>query len=396
MSGKLSLTKHYVFDSLVHDIASLRPGMTFEEVRNALSSPHMELADDIFLYDVNGRLVDSVLLQTCREGGETALRVVWVSLIAADSRLQDFFRAMSQDNGKLQGPYYRTTKILDLLIKVARVDSRKAASNLAHYFEQARIFVPVRHGSEIVGMDKALDTGGSVPLCVAHLGDVFEWDDPLEDALELGVHSWLNLTEDRFRELVALATNAAPPDSKNINQPPVAEDSFELEMYMRYIEAAENVGITAPTIRHFNPETLENATREHRETQNKLAEWAKTRGFKAVRPSGEPLYDVGWWGPMGFFVAEVKSLGIDNEARQVRLGLGQVLDYRKQLKDKAEIDATAVLAVSRVPAKQNRHHWQNLAAELDVIFCWPPFKALDDWLRNHGHNDKPVVDSESS
>lgn len=394
MSGKLSLTKHYVFDSLMHDIASLRPGMTFEEVRSALGSPHPELADDIFVFDDDGHLRDSVLLQTCRDGGETALRVIWVSLIAADSRLQNLLRAMSQENGLLQESLYETTTIHELLIEIAQVDSRKAASNLAHYFEQARIFMPKRHGSEIVGISGTFDTTSAAPLCIAHLGDVFGWDDPLERAVELGVHSWLNLTEDHFRGQVAPASTADSLASEAVKRQTVTDDSSDLEMHLKYIEAIEEVGIASPSVRQFNAATVENATREHRETQNKLAAWAKDRGFEIVRPGGEPLFDVGWWSPMGFFVAEVKSLGMDNEARQVRLGLGQVLDYRKQLQKKANIEALAVLAVSRAPAKQNRQHWQDLAAELDVVFCWPPFKTLDNWLRDHSHSDNPEVDGD--
>ena len=390
ISKKLSLTKHYVFDRLVDEIGSLQPGMTEADVRGELGSPHPELADDIFAYDEEGSLLDSLLIQSCRQGGGTAasrvtaLRVIWVSLVAADERLQLVLRFMSEPNGKLNESLYKTTTIAQLLKEKVAVDSRKAASNLAHYFEQARIFEPDRYGPAIVGVARALDTESAVPLCIAHLAEVSGWDDPPEQAVNLGVHRWLNLTEERFKELATSAMATAPPDEEPHKPPPVAVRSPKLVLELQYVVADEKIGIVAPWARHVDPDVLENATREHRATQNKLAKWAQDKGFKTVRPYGDPLFDVGWWssneetGAEKFCVAEVKSLGVDNEVRQVRLGLGQVLDYRKQLKD-AGFEAVAVLAVSRKPV--HHKHWNLLAADLKVVFCWPPFAALDEWLK---------------
>lgn len=376
MAGKLSLTKHYILKRLVDEIASLRPGNTVADVQRALGSPHTELADDIFEYDQRGYLRDSVLLQVCREGGgATALRVLWVSLVAADSRLRAVLRAMSQPSGKLNGSLYATTKILKLLRDI-QIDSRKAASNLAHYFEQAQIVVPERRGPEIVGVRRTLDTGGAVPLCVAHLADVFGWDDPVENAVKFGVHGWLNLDVGQFKRLAGGAPVTNLHDEEPVNPPPVVIRSSGPPRRLPYIDQTERTELVASQLRQFDPEALENATQEHRKTQNALAAWARSNECDPVRPDGDPLFDVGWWQSERFFVAEVKSLSADNEARQVRLGLGQVLDYQKQLKDLG-IDATAVLAVSQVPASS---YWVELARELGVVLCWPPFDALDEWL----------------
>ena len=214
MSEKVSLTKHYVFDRLVREISSLQPGLTFEEVQRKLHSPHTELSDDIFQYDESGRLLGSVLLQACRDGSVTALRITWVSLVAADSRLPIVLRAMSETNGKLDLSFYATSKIQTLLTEKAQVDSRKAASNLAHYFEQARIFEPRRRGSEIFGAERALNTESAVPLCLAHLATVLSWENPLKSAVELGVHTWLNITESRFKELARGVGATDRPDDE--------------------------------------------------------------------------------------------------------------------------------------------------------------------------------------
>lgn len=332
MSGKISLTKHYVFDRLVREISSLRPGMTIQEVQGNLHSPHAELTDDIFQYDESGHLLDSVLLQACRGGGETALRITWVSLIAADSRLPIVLRAMSDSNGKLNASFYATSKIQTLLAEKAQVGNRKAASNLAHYFEQARIFEPMRRGFEIVGAESALNTEGAIPLCVVHLAEVLSWENPLKSAVDLGVHTWLNVTESRFEELASGVGATARPDDEAVNPLPIAAPIDSPRLDLPYVVQDENIAIAAPQAGRVDPETYENATREHRKTQNALAEWAKTKRFKTVLPGGDPKFDVAWWGPEGFVVAEVKSLGAENEARQVRLGLGQTLDYRKQLR----------------------------------------------------------------
>lgn len=376
MAEKLSLTKHYILSRLVTEIASLRPGDTFADVQAALGSPHTELADDIFEYDQGGHLRDSVLLQVCREeGGLTALRVVWVSLVAADGRLRAVLAAMAQPSGELRQSLYKTDEIEELLTTV-QVNSRKAASNLAHYFEQAGILVPRRHGSEIVGVTRFLDTGSAVPLCVAHLADVFAWDDPLERAAEFGVHSWLNLDVGRFKKLGGGNSGRAYADGGVVDPPPVVIRSSGQPPHLPYIDEPERTGFLASRSRHFDPESAENASQEHRKTQNALAAWARRNEYDPIRPDGDPLFDVGWWQSERFFVAEVKSLGADNEIRQVRLGLGQVLDYRKQLRD-VGVDAIAVLAVSREPASS---YWEELSRELGVVFCWPPFDELDEGI----------------
>ena len=266
MAGKLSLTKHYVFGRLVLEISSLRPGMTVREVRRDLFSPHTELADDIFQYDESGLLLDSVLLQACRGGRETALRILWVSLVAADSRLQRVLKAMSESEGKLNESLYATSDLQTLLTEQAHVASRKAASNLAHYFEQARIFVPRRSGTEIVGVDQALNTEGAVDLCVAHLAEVLSWENPLRSAVEHGVHSWLNITRTRFETLISRAGSATRSREDMTSRSPIAASVYRPRLALPYVDEAENVGIARPRAREVNADTLENATREHRRT----------------------------------------------------------------------------------------------------------------------------------
>src|SRR5215207_6045873 len=81
-----------------------------------------------------------------------------------------------------------------------------------------------------------------------------------------------------------------------------------------------------------------------------------------------PDYDLAWYQPDGrFVVAEVKSLTSDNEAQQLRLGLGQLLDYRHALVRRAR-EVSAVLAVERRPASAR---WRMICQANGVKLVWP-------------------------
>ena len=74
-------------------------------------------------------------------------------------------------------------------------------------------------------------------------------------------------------------------------------------------------------------------------------------------------------------VVEVKSLTSANEAGQIRLGLGQVLDYQHQL-DQAGAKVQAVLAVECAPTGE---HWLVLCRRHGVQLVWPDtFNLLFD------------------
>jgi hypothetical protein len=114
--------------------------------------------------------------------------------------------------------------------------------------------------------------------------------------------------------------------------------------------------------------TLERATREHRQLELRLADLARGRGLEPLSPKGDPSFDVAWVEPDGSFtVVEVKSLPVGAEAQQLRLGLGQVCDYRTQLNGTYR-EVRAVLAVERRPPT----HWDAVCRTADVTLVWPP------------------------
>jgi hypothetical protein len=91
---------------------------------------------------------------------------------------------------------------------------------------------------------------------------------------------------------------------------------------------------------------------------------------------GDLLPDLAWDCAAGRVVAEVKTLGETSEDTQLRLGLGQVLQYRWQEDQDRRTDATiAVLIVSREPCGP----WVDVCNAAGIRLVWPPF-AFDDLL----------------
>lgn len=120
-------------------------------------------------------------------------------------------------------------------------------------------------------------------------------------------------------------------------------------------------------------DAMDKATRAHAELESGLAEFVEAAGHQARSPaSGEPQYDVGWRPAGHFVVAEVKSVTPVNHRQQVRLGLGQVIEYREQFRSVGEVGCRAVLAIAAVPDDLDRA----MCASVDVTITHRPFDEL--------------------
>jgi hypothetical protein len=87
----------------------------------------------------------------------------------------------------------------------------------------------------------------------------------------------------------------------------------------------------------------------------------------------DPPFDLAWRKDGVLYVAEVKSLTKENEAHQLRLGLGQLLYYSHLLRDRAG-HVIPVLAPEREPCD---HEWAQLCTTLGVVLAFPPdFEAI--------------------
>lgn len=118
-----------------------------------------------------------------------------------------------------------------------------------------------------------------------------------------------------------------------------------------------------------DPDEVDRYTAAHKSTQNRLADAVRRHGLVPLSPAvGDPQFDVAWMQGATAYVAEVKSLTNENEERQLRLGLGQVLSYAHLLDWP---NATRVQPVLAVEGEPNASYWKGLCAKLGVILTWP-------------------------
>jgi hypothetical protein len=116
-----------------------------------------------------------------------------------------------------------------------------------------------------------------------------------------------------------------------------------------------------------DPAIVERALQGHAKTQNALADYLVSRGLQPFSPTGEqPNFDVAWSDGSALWVAEVKSLTDENEEKQLRLGLGQVLRYR-QLANPTGV-ARAALVTEHEPKDRT---WAVLCESLGIALAWP-------------------------
>jgi hypothetical protein len=118
------------------------------------------------------------------------------------------------------------------------------------------------------------------------------------------------------------------------------------------------------------PDKTDQGTTAHKDTKDALAEALRKASLKPRSPkSGDPACDIAWRdddvGGVAF-ICEVKSLTDENEAGQIRLAIGQVLDYVHALTSLREADS--------LPA-----HWEGVHATRAVVAVErrPPLAAHD-------------------
>jgi hypothetical protein len=85
------------------------------------------------------------------------------------------------------------------------------------------------------------------------------------------------------------------------------------------------------------------------------------------REGESPLYDLAYESRRRVTVIEVKSLPYDHAVSQLRLGLGQVLGYRYELRRRLRRPVRAIVAVpvtAPIP-------WVDICRHADVRLIWP-------------------------
>lgn len=142
-----------------------------------------------------------------------------------------------------------------------------------------------------------------------------------------------------------------------------------------------------------DPDKVDRGTAAHKDTQNALAEALRKAGLKPRSPRqelGDPAFDIAWRNGSVAFIGEVKSLTDENETAQIRLAIGQVLDYVHTLDSQRKAGSLppywkgvsavqAVVAVEHQPAKSD--HWTGVCEKNGIILTWPG--KDDDTLAQH-------------
>jgi hypothetical protein len=118
----------------------------------------------------------------------------------------------------------------------------------------------------------------------------------------------------------------------------------------------------------IDPDKIDRGLKGHARTQNALFDWLALRGIEGLSPDGPANYDIAWHDRGLMFVGEVKSLTAANEAMQLRLGLGQVLDYAEMLRNCGESQVRPVLVAEHEPADAR---WRRVCERAGVLLTWP-------------------------
>lgn len=137
-----------------------------------------------------------------------------------------------------------------------------------------------------------------------------------------------------------------------------------------YVEVDEHPEIERTASEHvgIDPDLGGRGLKAHNVTQNRLAAAVRAAGFEPRRPKpDEPQYDLAWGAGETTWVAEVKSITPQNEERQLRLALGQVIRYRQLLSADGRT-VEALIAVEREPSDLS---WSTLLAQENVALVWP-------------------------
>lgn len=131
-------------------------------------------------------------------------------------------------------------------------------------------------------------------------------------------------------------------------------------------ETAPDEHLPAPTT--GDPDASGAGWVEHNKTQNHLARIVAARGWAPRSPRAEePRYDLAWARGQTIWVAEVKSVTSQNEERQLRTAIGQVLRYRQKLTAIGH-DVQAVIVTSRLPSDPS---WDELCRLEGIVLAWP-------------------------
>jgi len=104
--------------------------------------------------------------------------------------------------------------------------------------------------------------------------------------------------------------------------------------------------------------------------ERQLAESVREQGWAPLQPSVcDPPFDLAWFtSDIDISVVEVKSINKRNEAKQLRLGIGQILDYAETMRRRG-LSVTPMLHLSHPPTDER---WTTICERAQITLTWAP------------------------
>lgn len=145
---------------------------------------------------------------------------------------------------------------------------------------------------------------------------------------------------------------------------PVWARTAKVGSWKRYVPPA-TITTHSPAPFTWDAEDKDANTQEHVDTLNTLNAILEQAEIEAVEGMSRPNCDLAYVHRRGLVIIEAKSLPRGSDDHQMRLGLGQVLDYRANLSAGKEYPhVKAILAVPRTPERVAT--WQRACEDAHV------------------------------
>lgn len=188
----------------------------------------------------------------------------------------------------------------------------------------------------------------------------------------------IELSTEVFR-LEALSGDTTGGDEMDLGESAIAAGIALSEFVLDQLIVTQPIGEMRPAVERtiseeragdvwlYDPSERDRSTQVHRSLENWLIAQLRDAGFEPLDPAGEPYFDLAWLIEGRLFVCEVKS-SANSEVHQLRLGLGQILQYRHMLRTRLGDSITVCILIESKPADAR---WIDVCADQDVLLFWP-------------------------
>lgn len=170
-----------------------------------------------------------------------------------------------------------------------------------------------------------------------------------------------------------LETHAVNPRKVEVRRSPV--ELTVADVFGGPVEPHE-VSVHDPAELNLDLSALDRGTAAHEALIVALRAHLASKGIGVRGPSPTaPRFDAGWETTgenPALFIAELKSLTDATESQQIRLGIGQVLDYTHAvgaMPERRERNVQPVLVLEHAPTSER---WRDLSHSIGITLSWAP------------------------